>query len=128
MVQMELSRIMVDDAANAQVIWLREIGGTRQFPIEIGNAEAVNIHHRLDGSPGPRPWTHDLLANTIEALGGTLERIEITELRDFTFYAQIVVRQAGQEVVIDSRPSDAIALGIASNVPVFVSEQVLENV
>lgn len=125
---MELSRIMVDDAAVRQVIWLREVDGQREFPIEIGDHEALGITHRLNGSPSPRPLTHDLLANTIEALGGTLDRIEITELRDSTFFAQLVVKQKGEEIVIDSRPSDAIALGIASNVPIFVAEQVLANV
>lgn len=127
MVLMELSRIMVNESADRQVIWLREVEGERQFPIEIGNAEAVGITHRLNGSPSPRPQTHDLLANTIEALGGTLDRIEVTELRDATFFAQLVVKQKGEEIVIDSRPSDAIALGIAGGVPIYVAEQVLEN-
>jgi len=126
-VQMELVRIRIDDIGGPQTITLREIDGEREFSMEIGEYEANGIKHRLYGSPSVRPMTYDLLANTIEALGGTLERIEITELRDSTFFAQLVVKQAGELIIIDSRPSDAIALGIAGNVPIFVAEQVLDN-
>ena len=125
-VQMELSRIIISEMKDTQIIMLREVDGEREFPIVIGSAEAYAIDRRLKGHPSPRPLTHDLLANVIEHLGGTLEKIEINNLQDHTFFAKIHIRQDGQVIEVDSRPSDAIALGIASMVPIYVAEHVLE--
>ena len=126
-VQMELSRILITETQDYQLIELREVDGERKFPIVIGPYEAMAIERRLKGMPINRPQTHELLANTIEEMGGRLERIVISDLRDHTFFATLVVRQDSQLIEIDSRPSDAIALGIATMVPIFVEEHVLDE-
>ena len=127
-VQMELSKIIINEMQESQIIELREVDGQRRFPIVIGTREADAIDRRLKGIPTPRPMTHDLLASMIDHLGGTVERIEINDLQDHTFFAKIHVRQASRVVQIDSRPSDAIALGVATSVPIFVADHVLEAV
>ena len=127
-VQMELSKIIISEMQDQQIIMLKEVDGERTFPIVIGNPEAVAISRRLRGEPTPRPLTHDLLASVIESMGGTIDHIEINKLENHTFYAQIYIRQDGQVIEIDSRPSDAIALGIATTVPIFVAEHVLDEV
>lgn len=127
-VPMELHKIIISEMAEQQIIVLKEVDGERKFPIVIGNPEAFAIDRRLKSLPTPRPMTHDLLANVIEAMGGTLDRIVISNLENHTFYAQIHIRQNKGTVEVDSRPSDAIALGIASNVPIFVAEHVLDQV
>jgi hypothetical protein len=131
---MELSRILISDYGGKQLIYLSEPGGQRSFPIEIGTVEAYAIDRRLKGIPTPRPMTHDLLANVVESLGGKLEKIVINDLRydpdhhSGTFIATVYIRQDDKLLAIDSRPSDAIALGSASNTPIFVEEKVLEDV
>lgn len=127
-IQMELHKIIISELQEQQIIMLKEVDGERKFPIVIGNGEAVAIERRLKGKPYARPLTHDLLASVIEELGGKIERIEINNLQDHTFFAQIVVKQNGAVIEIDSRPSDAIALGIATMVPIFVAEHVLNEV
>lgn len=127
-VQMALHKIIISEMQDAQVIWLKEVDGERKFSIQIGSGEALAIEHRLNGRVSPRPMTHDLLASVIEEMGGTLERIEITRLQDRTFFASIAIRQNGRVLQIDSRPSDAIALGIANQVPIFVAETILDLV
>lgn len=138
-VRMELSRILIRELTDYQIIELREVapsadGGPsdeqdlRTFPIVIGLPEAQAIERRLSGVPVKRPQTHDLLANVIEALGATLESVAITDLSDQTFYAVLVLRDAsGQRVEVDARPSDAIALGIGLGVPIEVAEHVLDQ-
>lgn len=126
-VRMELSRIFIRELKDLQFIELQEIEGERSFPIAIGLPEAQAIERRLKGLEPPRPQTHDLLAATIKALGGTLDHIEIHDLSDNTFYAKLVINHNGREIEIDSRPSDAIALGAATNVPILVEESVLEQ-
>lgn len=127
LIQMELSRILIAETRDYQLIELREVDGERRLPIVIGLYEAAAIERRLKGIEIRRPQTHDLLAQVIEHLGGQLERILINDLRDDTFYARLIIEQDGQSVDVDSRPSDAIALGIAQDVPIFVEEQVLDN-
>jgi uncharacterized protein len=127
-VQMELHRIIISDMMDQQIIMLKEVDGEREFSIVIGNSEALAIDRRLKGIPTPRPMTHDLLASAIEQLGGTVDRIEINNLENHTFFAKIHIRQDGQMLEIDSRPSDAIALGVATSVPIFVAEHVLNEV
>jgi uncharacterized protein len=161
-VRMELSRILIRELNDYQIIELREVGpitedgegtanggpqgtpsGTasagaanfsqlengRSFPIVIGLPEAQAIERRLKGIQIKRPQTHDLLTNVIEALGGKLESITINDLSDQTFYALLTIRDKnGKTINVDSRPSDAIALGIAGNVPIFVAEHVLDSV
>ncbi len=132
-VRMELSRILIRELKDYQIIELREVaegGGQmeegRSFPIVIGLPEAQAIERRLKGISIKRPQTHDLLANIIEKLGGKLQSITINDLSDHTFFATLDVKQGDQDLHIDCRPSDAIALGIAGGVPVFVAEHVLE--
>lgn len=127
-IQMELQRIIISEMQDRQIIVLKEVDGERTFPIVIGSAEAYAIDRRLKGIPAPRPLTHDLLANVIEEMGGRIERIEIHNLEDAIFFARIVIAHDGRVIEIDSRPSDAIALGVATMVPIFVAEHVLDQV
>lgn len=127
-VQMELHKIIISEMQEHQIIVLREVDGERKFPIVIGSSEAYAIDRRLKGIVHPRPLTHDLLASVIEQMGGTIERIEINNLKDHTFFARIHIRQQGQVLKVDSRPSDAIALGVTTTVPIFVAEHVLSEV
>ena len=127
-VQMELHKIIISEMQPEQIIMLKEVDGERKFPIVIGNPEAYAIDRRLKGHVSPRPLTHDLLASVIEQLGGTIDRIEINNLQDHTFFARIHIRRNGDILKIDSRPSDAIALGVATMVPIYVAEHVLDEV
>ncbi len=137
-VRMELSRILIRELNDMQIIELREAlagpaaqgedGKGRTFPIVIGLPEAHAIERRLKGIQVKRPQTHDLLASVIEKLGGKLESITINDLAEHTFFATLDVRvKAGDLVHVDSRPSDAIALGIAGDVPIYVAEHVLDS-
>ncbi|MDY7108480.1 MAG: bifunctional nuclease family protein [Planctomycetota bacterium] len=126
-VLMELSRIFIREMMDMQIIELSEIDGERTFPIVVGLPEAFAIERRLKGIEIPRPQTHDLLASTIRHLGGELRQIIINDLVDGTFYARLIVTQGDQNIEIDSRPSDAIALGVAEDVPIYVAEHVLEE-
>ena len=126
-VLMELSRIFIREMTDMQIIELSEIDGERTFPIVVGLPEAFAIERRLKGIEIPRPQTHDLLASTIRHLGGELKQIIINDLVDGTFYARLIVEQNGEEIEIDSRPSDAIALGVAEDVPIYVAEHVLDE-
>ncbi len=127
-VQMELHKIIISEMQDSQIIVLKEVDGERNFPIVIGSNEALAIDRRLKGHPTLRPMTHDLLASVIQQMGGTIERIEINDLTDHTFFALIHIRRDGEVLQIDSRPSDAIALGIATTVPIYVAEHVLDAV
>ena len=124
-VRMELSRIFIREMTDMQIIELTEVEGDRTFPIVIGLPEAFAIERRLKGIEIPRPQTHDLLASVIDHLGGTLKEIIVNDLVDGTFYAKLIIDLDGEEIEVDSRPSDAIALGVAENVPIYVAEQVL---
>lgn len=132
-VRMELSRILIRELTDYQVIELREVSanGTppeelRTFPIVIGLPEAQAIERRLSGVTVKRPQTHDLLGNILDSLSASLESVAITDLAEATFYAVLSIRDADGEVVeVDARPSDAIALGIGLSVPIYVAEHVL---
>jgi len=127
MVPVQLSRIFIREMTDMQIIELSEIEGERAFPIVIGLPEAFAIERRLKGLEIARPQTHDLLASVIESLGGSLLRIEIHDLREGPFFASLIVQQGEREVRIDSRPSDAMALGVAKGVPILVAEAVLDE-
>lgn len=126
-VQMELHRIIISETQEQQIIVLREVSGERSFPIVIGTREAEAIDKRLKGIPTARPLTHDLLSTVIDRLGATVTRIEINNLQDHTYFAKLHLRQGDKSVEIDCRPSDAIALGVAKSVPIFVAEHVLDE-
>src|SRR3984893_7492710 len=124
---MDLERIIIKEFHDQQVIMLRETEGERSFPIVIGIFEATSIDRRVKGLPAPRPLTHDLLANAIELLGGELQDIYISELRDHTYYAKLRIKHDGEIVEVDSRPSDAIAVAVTADVPIYVAEEVIEE-
>jgi len=127
-VQMELTRIIISENNDQQIIFLKEVDGDRTFPIVIGIFEATSIDRRVKGLPAPRPLTHDLLASTIELLGGELQDIFISELKDHTYFARLRIRHEGELIEVDSRPSDAIAIAVTVDVPIYVSEEVLNEV
>jgi len=124
---MELKRIITSDVIDHQMIWLKEVDGDRVFPIVIGFFEATSIDRRVKKMNSPRPLTHDLIASVIDSLGAELQDIYINELKDHTYYAKLHIRQSGELVEIDSRPSDAIALAVTASVPIYVSEDVLSE-
>ena len=128
MVRCELVKIMITETADPQVIVLKETGGERCFPILIGISEAVAIDRKIRGYEPIRPLTHDLLVSVISQMGGTVERVEVSGLRDNTFFARLMIRQNGAEIEVDSRPSDAIALAVRLDTPIYVAEEVLDEV
>ena len=123
----ELSRIIINEMSDQQVIVLKERHGDRSFPIVIGIVEIFAIDRRLKGIKPPRPMTHDLLANIIEDLGAKIEKIVISDLRHHVFYATLYLSLNGRTIEIDSRPSDAIALCAASKAPIYVADHVFEQ-
>jgi bifunctional DNase/RNase len=127
-VQMELKRIIISEIHEQQVITLKETEGDRSFPIVIGIFEATSIDRRVKGITNPRPLTHDLVANTVESMGGEIQDVFINDLREHTYFAKLRVRQEGELVEIDCRPSDAIALAVTAKVPIYVAEDVLGEV
>ena len=127
-VRMELSRILIADQHDLNVIELLEVDGERTFPILIGVVEAEAIKRRLQGIELKRPLTHELMMSIIDAFGGTLREIRINDLDDHTFFALLIVDTDDDRVMeIDSRPSDAIALAVAAEIPIFVEESVIES-
>ncbi|MEM9354546.1 MAG: bifunctional nuclease family protein [Planctomycetota bacterium] len=129
-VAMELSRIIISEINPEQVIYLKEIEGQRTFPILIGICEARSINERVQGRVTPRPLTHDLLVSTVDVLGGELQDVIISELKEHTYYAVLRVRHEGELMEIDARPSDAIAVAVTCDppLPIYVSEDVLTDV
>ena len=128
MVEMELSRILIAETRDGQIIVLKEKEGTRSFPIVIGYFEASAIDRHVKEVATPRPLTHDLLRSVITEMGGKLERIVVNDLADNTFYARLVIRRNNEVVEVDSRPSDAIALAVLAGAPIYVEESVLDQV
>jgi bifunctional DNase/RNase len=126
-VRMELVRIVMHELADQQLIYLKEVGGERAFPIVIGAFEAASINRGVKGERGPRPLTHDLLIQVIRDLGGELDHIFINDLREHTYFAKLVIRRDGETIEVDSRPSDAIAVAVRLGVPIYVDEDVLEQ-
>ncbi len=127
-IRVDLARIIIHDNAEQQYIVLKERDGERSFPIVIGDMEANAIDRRLKKMRLPRPMTHDLLSTVIEKMDGEIEKIVIHDLKEHTFFAKLVIRQNGRVVEVDSRPSDAIALGVAAETPLFVEDAVLREV
>jgi bifunctional DNase/RNase len=127
MVEMNLVGVRVELPTNQPIVLLREREGERFLPIWIGAMEATAIAFALQGIVTARPMTHDLLKNMLEDLSVLVQRIVITELKDGTFFAVIQMQQNGQTFEVSSRPSDAIALAVRVNVPIFAAEDVLSE-
>ncbi len=129
-VQMELSRIIISEINDQQVIYLKEVDGDRTFPILIGIYEATSIDRRVKKYHAPRPLTHDLLVNVVESLGAEVQDVVISDLREHTYFAKLRVRFEGELVDVDARPSDAIAIAVTCDppLPIYVAEDVLEDV
>lgn len=124
----ELRKIIISETQDQQIIVLQEASGERNFPIVIGFFEAHAIDRKIKENISVRPMTHDLLHNVIEKMGGKLEKIVISELKNSVFYANLVVLQGEKEILIDARPSDAIALAVQDNTPIYVEKEVFDEV
>ena len=127
MQEMVIYGVSFDLVGKQPIVLLKTADGNRFLPIWIGHAEAAAILMKLQGASTPRPMTHDLLTDMLEQLDAEVLRITVTELRDNTFYASITVQQNGSELEIDSRPSDAIAIAVRSEVPIYAAEHVIEE-
>jgi bifunctional DNase/RNase len=124
-IQMELRRIIISELDPHQIVILKEVEGERNFPIVIGIFEATSIDRRVRGEVSPRPLTHDLIISVVEQLGGEIQDIVISDLKEHTYFAKLRVRKDGELTEVDCRPSDAIAVAVASRVPIYVNEDVL---
>ena len=127
MIELELVGVRVELPHNQPIVLLKESTGERFLPIWIGAVEATSIAFALQGVETARPMTHDLMKDLLEALTVDVERIVVTELKDGTFYAEILMNGPAGEVRVSSRPSDAIALAVRGGIPVFAEEAVLEE-
>ena len=108
-------------------MWIQEAGGTRAFAVIVGYFEASSLRDRIRGFTPPRPMTHNLVINCIKGLGCSLKRIVVTELKENTYYANLIVEQDGRAVAIDARPSDGLVLAVQEGVPIYVAEDVLNE-
>ena len=127
MQEMHIYGVSFDLVGKQPIVLLKTAEGNKFLPIWIGHPEAAAILMKLQSASTPRPMTHDLVTDMLDQLGAQVTRITVTELRENTFYAQITVQQDGSEVDIDSRPSDAIALAIRAEAPIFADERVIEE-
>ncbi len=127
MKEMTLYGVSFEPIGKQPIVLLKTADDDKFLPIWIGHPEAAAILMKLQGATPPRPMTHDLLTEVIGELQGEIVRVEVTELRENTFYARIMIVQDGREVEIDSRPSDAIALAVRCDAKIFASEEVIEE-
>lgn len=127
MIRVNVDSIRVNLLTQSRMVMLREVDNRRYLPIWIGAFEAEAIGSAMQGHEPPRPLTHDLLRNIITELGGSVQFISVIELQDNTYYARIVVDVRGVRREIDARPSDAIALGIRVDAPIYVAEEVMDQ-
>ena len=124
---MQIYGVSFDMVGKQPIVLLKTADGNRFLPIWIGHPEAAAILMKLQGAATPRPMTHDLVTDMLAQLDTSVVRICVTELRDNTFYASITLQQDGSEIEIDSRPSDAIALAIRAEAPIFAADRVIEE-
>src|ERR671928_354851 len=127
MQEMQIYGVSFDLVGKQPIVLLKTTDGNKFLPIWIGHPEAAAILMKLQSATTPRPMTHDLVTDMLEQLGASVVRITVTELRENTFYAQITVQQDGSEIEVDSRPSDAIALAIRAEAPIYVADRVIEE-
>lgn len=128
MIEVELSRIIINERSDQQVIVLKEKDGQRAFPILIGIYEATAIDRGVKEYRTPRPLTHDLICAILNGLGVELKGVVVNDLRSQTFYAKLLLGRNGEVVEVDSRPSDAIAVAVQFGAPIFVEEKVFDEV
>lgn len=129
LIEMEVSKIRIDERRGEQVIVLKEKDGNRLLPIIIGISEVTAIKMKISGIQSPRPLTHDLLKNTIAKLDAKLERIVISKLESNTFFAKLILRTRDDKMEeVDARPSDSIAVALRAGAPIFVADEVLNQV
>ena len=126
-VKMKVHGMTVDPFTNSPIIVLKDENGERAVPIWIGLVEASAIAMEIENIKPPRPMTHDLLKNVITEMGGRVVRVDVCDLKDNTFYGKIHIELAGGVVDVDSRPSDAIALALRTDAPIFVAQHVIEQ-
>lgn len=126
-VEVRIRGLMMDPATNMPIVVLKDVASETVMPIWVGIFEANAIAIEIEKVSAPRPMTHDLTRNLIRHLNGSLEKIVITELRDDTFFATLWLRQDNERLAIDARPSDAIALALRADCPIYVSEQVMQS-
>lgn len=127
MIEVSVYSVLYSLLSRYRIVLLKEVQGERYLPIWIGQYESEAIAMRLQGTSVPRPLTHDLLLNVITELGGVIQHVLINDLSDSTFYARIAIERDGALQLVDSRPSDAIALAVRASVPIYVEESVLEK-
>ena len=127
MYEMVIYGVSFDLVGKQPIVLLKTADGNKFLPIWIGHPEAAAILMKLQGATTPRPMTHDLVTEMLGELGAEVIRITVTELKENTFYASITVQQNGSEIEIDSRPSDAIALAVRAEAPIFAAEEVIEE-
>jgi bifunctional DNase/RNase len=125
--EMVIYGVSFDLVGKQPIVLLKTADGNRYLPIWIGQPEAAAILMKLQGAATPRPMTHDLVTDMLEQLDAQVVRITVTELRDNTFYASITVAMNGSEIEVDSRPSDAIALAVRAEAPIFAADRVIEE-
>jgi bifunctional DNase/RNase len=127
MIEVVLRAVRVDVGTSTPLLLLEEVGGQRVLPIFIGAPEAAAIAYALQGVRAPRPMSHDLLGTVITELGAQLFSVEIVELRDNTFFANLRLVQSGREVIVSARPSDAVALALRVGAPILVSDSLMDE-
>ncbi len=125
-IQMSVGGLTLDPVTKTPIVILKDADNKLNLPIWIGLLEATAMATELEGIKMARPMTHDLLKNTLAELGGAVEFVEITELKENTYFASINLKISGKEITIDSRPSDAIALALRTKSPIYVAKAVLE--
>lgn len=126
---MELVGVRVEIPANTPMVLLRELEGRQRLvPIYIGNPEATSIHYALEGVVPPRPLTHDLFLETLAVAGARLDKVVVTEMRDHTYFAELHLETLSGPKIVSSRPSDAIALAIRCDAPLFANEALVDQV
>ena len=126
-IEVQIRGLMLDPVTNMPIVVLKHVASELVLPIWVGAFEANAIASELDKSAPPRPMTHDLLRNLTRGLGATVTRVVVSDLRGDTFFATIWMEQAGETVTIDARPSDAIALALRSDCPIYISTAVLQR-
>ena len=127
MVKMEIYGVSFDLVGKTPIVLLKMVGSNKFLPIWIGHPEAAAILIKLQGTELPRPMTHDLMTALIEQFNAEVKRITVTALRDNTFYALLTLSRDGEDIEVDSRPSDALALAVRTDAPIFASEDLIEE-